>query len=154
MKTTALLLLAMFTLSFDAYSKKNEINASTDNEINISSSNLQNIYAQIYKIQTEQKKYYYELREKSILENYNYLNRLKKINNSEFIQISNDRKKHLIDCSGILDESFCLYKLNLKQQLNVISDVVMRDGSVNEAFAILELSKERDYNSLKKYKKF
>ncbi|MGP6463470.1 hypothetical protein [Pantoea agglomerans] len=152
MNKKILLFAVVLTLSFNAHSQK-EKKESTDNEINISSRNLQNIYAEIYKLHPEQKEYYYELREKSILENFNYLNSLKINDKREYNQLISDRKNKLFDCSGIMDKNFCLYKLKLKKQLNVISGVVERDGSVTEAIEILESSKESDYNSLMKYKK-
>ena len=153
MKKFKILLLAVFILSFNAFSET-EIKGSTKNNICISTNKLQNIYAQIYKINSDQEEYYYKLRTESIYENFNYLSSLKKLDRHEFNQLRDDRKKHLYSCSGILDKSFCLYKLNLKNQINIISDIVERGGEVKEAIIQLESTKESDYYSLKKYKKF
>lgn len=153
MKIINFLIISAFInmLSFNTYSQT-EFKGAAGKTAELSSQKLQNIYAEIYKIKSDQKEYYHELREKSISENFRYLYNLKIINSSEFNDVIADRKRHLFSCSGIVDKNFCLYKLSLKKQNDVIGDIVERGGSVNEAINKLAPSEESDYQLLKKYK--
>lgn len=60
-----------------------------------------------------------------------------------------DRKRYLFSCSDIVDKNYCLYKLSLKNQNNIIGDIVEAGGSVNEAIDKLAPSEESDYRRLK-----
>lgn len=140
--------ISVFTLSCNTYSQTT-LEGPAGKEAELSSHKLQNIYADIYRLKPDQKDQYHELRKQSILENYKYLYNLKKNNTSEFNDVMDDRKRYLFSCSDIVDKNYCLYKLSLKHQNNIIGDIVEAGGSVNEAIDKLAPSEESDYRRLK-----